>query len=110
MSDAPPWSEQAGGRILIRIRLTPKSSHDRVDGMVETSAGLAIQARVRAVPEDGAANAALIKLLADWLDLPRSSVELTAGGKSRIKTLSVTTDDMARVRDRLQTWATAEKE
>lgn len=110
MSDALPWSTAPDGSILIRIRLTPKSSQDRIDGRVETSAGPAVQARVRAVPEDGAANLALTRLVADWLDLPRSSVELTAGGKSRIKTLTVTPADAGRALERLRDWAAADKE
>ncbi|MDX2157406.1 MAG: DUF167 family protein [Hyphomicrobiaceae bacterium] len=92
MTPAPvPW--RAGGPgLLVRVRLTPKASRDAVEGIEATADGPALKARVRAVPEDGAANAALERLLAEWLGVPRSTVELVAGGKSRVKTLCVAGD------------------
>lgn len=51
-----------------------------------------LKVRVRAVPEKGKANAALEKLIAKWLGLPKSAVHITAGGKSRIKTLKLDAD------------------
>ena len=46
--------------IEIRIRLTPRSSLDAVEGIRAASDGTEhVAARVRAVPEKGAANAAL---------------------------------------------------
>lgn len=39
-----------------------------------------LAARVRAVPEKGAANAALEKILASWLGIARSDVAVIAGG------------------------------
>jgi hypothetical protein len=83
-----PW-RVAGGRLLLRVRLTPKSSRDAVEGLEATAEGPAIKARVRAVPEDGAANAALERLIADWLDVPQRDVQLEKGGKSRVKSLTV---------------------
>ena len=83
-----PWRVSADGLIL-RVRLTPKSSKDAVEGIEDTAGGPAIKARVRAVPDDGAANAALEQLIAAWLDIPRRSVTLISGGKSRVKTLAL---------------------
>jgi len=48
--------------------------------------------RVRAVPEKGAANRALETVIARWLDVPASTVSVAAGGKSRLKTVSVAGD------------------
>lgn len=73
----------------MRFRLTPKSSRDRIGAVVDTADGPAIAAHVRAVPENGGANRALIALVAKWLGVPKSTVELTAGAKSRIKTLKL---------------------
>lgn len=75
--------------IAIRVRLTPRSQRDSIDGAEETAEGRALKARVRAIPESGAANAALEKLVASWLSVPKSSVEVIAGGKSRLKTVAV---------------------
>ncbi len=75
------------------VRLTPKSSKDAVEGVETTADGRShLAARVRAVPEKGAANAALEKLLARALDIPRNSVSVVAGGTSRLKTVRVSGD------------------
>lgn len=83
-----PWRAVASG-VVVRVRLTPKSSKDAVEGIEETAEGPVLKARVRAVPSEGEANAAAERLLADWLGVPRRCVSLVAGGKSRIKSLVV---------------------
>ena len=45
----------------------------------------AIQIRVAAPPVEGAANAALLRFLADILDVPRSRLEITSGASTRRK-------------------------
>lgn len=83
------WRPVASG-IAIRVRLTPRAQRDAIDGLEETPEGPALKARVRAVPESGAANEALERLVAEWLEVPKSAVAVTAGGKSRLKTVTVT--------------------
>ncbi len=84
-----PW-RQASGCVIVRVRLTPKSSVDAIDGLIETAEGRAFKARVRAAPSEGEANGALERLVAQWLGVPKSSVAVAAGGKSRVKSLRVT--------------------
>lgn len=72
------------------VRLTPRAGRDSVDGVAAAADGRAhLAARVRAVPEKGAANAALERLLADWLGVPRSAVSVAQGGTARLKTILV---------------------
>ena len=47
---------------------------------------------MRAVPEDGKANAALIAVVAKSLKLPASRIKLAAGATSRVKTLVLSGD------------------
>lgn len=78
------------------VRLTPRSSSDALEGLAEAADGsVHLKARVRALPEKGAANAALEKLLAKALAVPRSSVMVVAGGTSRLKTVRITGDAAA---------------
>ncbi|AZO52188.1 MULTISPECIES: DUF167 domain-containing protein [unclassified Mesorhizobium] len=81
------------------VRLTPKSSVDRLEG-VETSADgrSHLKARVRAMPENGAANQALEKLVAKALGVPASSVSVVAGGTARLKTLRISGEPAALAR------------
>ena len=83
-----PW-RTGNGCVIVRVRLTPKSSVEGVDGVMPSAEGAAFAARVRAVPAEGEANAALEKLVARWLDVPKSTVRVTSGGKSRIKSLTI---------------------
>ena len=53
---------------------------------------MAIQARVRAAPSDGEANAALVRLVAATLRVPKSSVEIVAGHAQRVKQVSIKGD------------------
>lgn len=48
-----------------------------------------IEAKVRAPPEDGQANAELCRLVADALGVPPAAVRVTAGHTTRRKTLTV---------------------
>lgn len=86
-----PWRCAECG-LAVRFRLTPKSFKDAIKGVEMTAEGPAFKAWVRAVPENGAANAALEKLAADWLGVPKSAVRLVSGAKSRVKTLAVDGD------------------
>jgi len=72
------------------VRVTPKSAREGIDGVVETAQGPALTVRVRAVAEKGEANRAVEVVVAGWLGVPKSSVAVTAGGKSRLKTVLVT--------------------
>ncbi len=75
--------------VAIAVRLTPKAARDAVEGVEEFGGDPVLKARVRAVPENGKANAALEALIAKWLDVPRSCVAVIQGAKSRIKIVGI---------------------
>jgi uncharacterized protein len=84
-----PWRERADGLDLF-VRLTPKSSRDALEGIETLADGhCVLKCRVRAVPEDGKANAALIALVAKQLKTPASRIDVVAGATSRSKTLRI---------------------
>ena len=87
-----PWRATADGLSLV-VRLTPKGGRDAIDGVETMSDGKSVlKARVRAVPEDGKANAALVELLAKALRVPRSAVSVATGQTSRVKMLEISGD------------------
>jgi len=73
---------------MVRVRLTPRSSRDEIEGIGVLSDGSCVlTARVRAAPDKGAANAALLDLVAGTLKTPKSTVVLQAGATARLKSV-----------------------
>jgi uncharacterized protein len=94
MSEAP-WRATLDG-VAIACRLTPKGGRDAIDGAATLSDGTRVLlVRVRSAPEDGLANEALCKLLAEKLAVPASRVRLVAGAKSRLKQIAISGDPPA---------------
>ena len=77
---------------MLYVRLTPKSSTARIAGVEDHGGKPVLKAYVTTPPEDGKANAALLALVADWLGVPKSSVSMASGQKSRLKSVAVEGD------------------
>ena len=72
------------------VRLTPKSSVERIDGWDMDEQGRRfLKIRVRAAPIEGRANEALIAFLAKSLKLPKSRFTLVTGDTARLKQIEV---------------------
>lgn len=79
-----------GDALLVTLRLTPRGGRDAIEGVAALADGRrVVKARVRAAPEDGAANAAAAALLAAAAGRPKSSAAVIAGHGARIKTVRI---------------------
>ncbi len=78
--------------VLLHISLVPKSSVDLVEGIIEGPTGCVLRVKVRALPDKGKANQAVLHLLSKWLKIPKSSFELTSGARSKLKTIKISGD------------------
>ena len=85
---ATAWRATPQG-LSLAVRVTPKSSRDEVCGVEAQADGPRLVVKVRAIPDKGEANAALLAVLAKWLGLPKSRLELIAGAKSRAKQVAI---------------------
>ena len=91
--DAAAVATPVADGLRLAVRLTPRSSADRILGIARDDAGRAmLKVAVTAVPEDGRANAALVKLLARTLDLPRTTVSVVSGHTNRSKLVHLAGD------------------
>lgn len=81
----------------LTVRLTPRASRDEVAGEREGT----LLVRVTAPPVDGAANEALVRLLAKVLRVPRGDVLIVSGATSRTKVVEIAGLDEGEVRRRL---------
>jgi uncharacterized protein (TIGR00251 family) len=96
MNLPPCLREQAEG-VLLSIKLQPRASRNEIGDPF----GEELKIKVTAPPVDSAANEALIKLLAEKLDCPKSKVELIRGQTTRYKTLRIHGLAAAQVLERL---------
>jgi uncharacterized protein (TIGR00251 family) len=84
MSD---WSiTEANGGVTFAVRVVPRSSRSQIVGVV----GGALKIKLTAPPVEGAANAALIEFVAEWLGVRRNAVSIVSGDKARTKFVRVT--------------------
>jgi len=89
----PAWTERADG-IGLAVRVTPRSSREGF--AAGTDAHFA--ARLMAPPVEGAANAALIALVARTFGVAKRDVRIAGGDTSRLKHLHVAGDPKALAR------------
>ena len=83
--------------LRLRIHLQPRAARSRIVGRH----GEAIKIQVHAPPVDGAANAALIALLAETLAVPRRAIRIVHGATSREKLVEIEDADLAACERRL---------
>ena len=75
---------------ILPIRVTPRSAKPGIGGWRADADGREeLEVRVAEAPADGAANEAVIRLLAKALGVSRSEVEIVAGAASRHKRVAV---------------------
>lgn len=75
---------------LLYIKVTPNSSHTKISGeFLDEKNQTHLKINLAAVPEDGKANAELIKFLAKLLKIPKSKIEIIRGETSRMKVVKV---------------------
>lgn len=83
----------AGNAVTVAVRLSPKASANRILGIeADPDGNLVLKVQVTAVPEDGKANAALVKLLAKAWRLPKTSLSIASGASSRRKVVRIAGD------------------
>jgi uncharacterized protein (TIGR00251 family) len=75
---------------ILAIRVTPRSAKPGIGGWRDGADGREeLEIRVAAAPADGAANEAVIRLLATAFGISRSEVPIVAGAASRHKRLAI---------------------
>jgi uncharacterized protein (TIGR00251 family) len=77
--------EQRGRLAVFQVRVTPRSSRNRIEGEYQG----ALKVRLTAPPADDKANDALRRVLAEDLNVPVSAVRIVAGAKNRTKRVAV---------------------
>ena len=83
---------------MLELKVAPGSARDEITGWL----GDALKLRVRAAPEKGRANAAVVALLAQVLAVPKDRIVIVTGAGSRRKRVCVHGLSSSELRDRLE--------
>ena len=81
--------------MTLEVRAQPRSG---VRGIWKNPQG-EIRIRLHSAPESGKANNELVALVADWLNVPRSKIEIWKGAKARQKVLRIQDFDSQSLQD-----------
>ena len=92
-----PIHENAKG-VSFAVKVHPRARKNQITGVV----GEALKIALTAPPVEGQAKEAVIAFLAEFFDIPRSSVTIASGQTSRSKVVRVTGISAVAVRRRLE--------
>lgn len=70
----------------LALQITPNAKKGEVIGVLDD----VLKVRLQAQPIEGKANQALVRYLADMLDLPKSAITITHGHASKRKLVDIT--------------------
>ena len=90
--------KESNGAVTFQVRVVPRSSKNQI----VAAAGEAIKVRLTAPPVDGKANEALIKFLAEILEVSRGQIEIISGEKSKQKTMRVRGITIAQIKEKIE--------
>lgn len=95
---ASGWLRIREGGVEVRVRVVPRASAERIEGFY----GDRLRVRLTAVPTEGQANEALVRLLARAARVPSTSGRIVAGQRERSKTILFACADPPAAAERLR--------
>lgn len=79
------WCGPVPNGIRLFVQITPNAKKSEVIGVLDS----ALKIKLQAQPIEGKANEALVRFLADLLDVARSTVAITHGHTNKRKTIEI---------------------
>ncbi|AMP01728.1 hypothetical protein CAter282_3956 [Collimonas arenae] len=79
------WCSEIAGGVRLVLQVTPNAKKSQVIGPLED----VLKLRLQAQPIEGKANEALVRFLAELLDVPRSRINISHGLTSKRKMVEV---------------------
>ena len=91
---AIPLTPEPSGGLRLSVKVVPGASRERIVGQL----GDALKIAVAKPPQDGAANRAVIKLLAHSINVPEANITILRGQtqpRKQIRIVGVTLEDLS---------------
>ena len=93
-----PWSiQETEDAVLFKIKVQPRSSKNQICGLQSD----ALKIKLTAPPVDGAANAAILRFLAEQLSIPQSALKIISGQTSQHKLIRAEGLKLEQIMERL---------
>ena len=90
--------KQTSAGISFAVKVQPRARKNGITGTL----GDALKLALTAPPIEGKANEAVIDFLADFFDIPRSSITIASGKTSRLKTIHISGATRQALEERLR--------
>ncbi len=84
----PKWCRLSSDSITLSIKVQPRASRNKIILPADDGCDF-IKICITAPPVESAANEALIKLLSEAFDCPKSSIQILRGNTARFKTVAI---------------------
>jgi uncharacterized protein len=81
----PPWLHEQGDGLLLDVLVAPRASRNRVVAIHDNR----LKIQLTAPPVEGQANEALVRFLAEELDVAKAQLSIVGGASSRRKTVRI---------------------
>ena len=78
--------------VNLSIKVQPKSKKPGIFGYIQSKNGLALKVSVSEIAEDGKANQAVIKMIANKIEISASNISIIIGYTSRDKVIHIIGD------------------
>lgn len=86
--------EEIKGKTLLTVKVTPRGSANKIQSIErDLFEDRVIKVMVTAIPDKGEANKAVIEVLSKHLRIPKSAFRIVAGKTSRVKIISVDSEE-----------------
>jgi len=96
MGDGAKAIRQIPGGVRVLVRAQPRASRSAVVGTIDDGrGGVALKVAVSAPPVEGAANAAIVEVLAEAFGVPRRAVTIARGDTGKNKQIDIAGIDEA---------------
>ncbi|MBN8542301.1 MAG: DUF167 domain-containing protein [Deltaproteobacteria bacterium] len=77
------------GKVHLHLYVQPGGKRSEVLGLFDGPDGQSLKIRIHAPPVDGKANDEVLRFVVEALQLPKRSVTLTSGLRSRLKSVEI---------------------
>lgn len=95
------YHDSKNNTIYINLKVKASAKSNKISGILNINTKYYLSISTNSAPENNKANKAIIKLLAEWLEIPIASIMLTYGLKHQLKTVKLIVSNITSIISKL---------